>query len=91
MALCRMEGKRKSSPRNSYENSAGSGSIDFFFCCTEAKRAQQLRIDELSRQEKESQSTVNQVMVQIQEVQGKVNSLNVSMNFVDLETPSSIL
>ena len=80
MALCRMEGKRKSSPRNSYENSAGNGSIDFF-CCTEAERAQQLRIDELSRQEKESQSTVNQLMVQIQEVQDKVNSLNVSREF----------
>ena len=62
-----------------------------FFCCTEGERAQQLRIDELSRQEKESQSTVNHLVVQIQEVQDKVNSLKVSMDFVDLETPSSSL
>ena len=30
------------------------------FCCTEAERAQQLRVDELSRQEGESQSAVHQ-------------------------------
>ena len=58
-------------------------------CCTEAERAQQLRIDELSRQEKESQSAVNQLTVQIQEFQDKVNSLNDSMEFNDPESASS--
>ena len=38
-------------------------------CCTEADRAKQLRVDELSIQEKESTSTLNQLMVQIQELQ----------------------
>ena len=46
------------------------------FSCTETKRAQQLRIDELSWQEKESRSTVNQLTVQIQELQDKTNPLN---------------
>ena len=45
-------------------------------CCTESERARQLRIDELSTQEEESKSTVNQFMVQIQHLQDKVNSLN---------------
>ena len=43
-------------------------------CCTEAERAKQLRIDELSFYEKERKSTVNLLMVQIQELQDKVNS-----------------
>ena len=57
------------------------------FCCTEAERAQQLRIDELV--DKKSQSTRNQLTVQIQELQDKVNSLNESSEFYDLETASS--
>ena len=32
-------------------------------CCTDAESAKQLRIDELSRQEKESQSVVDQFTV----------------------------
>ena len=44
-------------------------------CCAEAERARRLRIDELSAQKEESKSTVNQLMVQIQELQDKVNSL----------------
>ena len=57
-------------------------------CCTEAERAKQLRKDE-TVQEKESKSTVNQLMVQIQELQDKVNSLNDSREFYDPETASS--
>ena len=38
---------------------------------------------------RESQSTVNQLMVQIQELQDKVNSLNDSRDFFDLQTASS--
>ena len=45
-------------------------------CCTEAEKARQWRSDELSTQKEESESTVNQFMVQIQELQDKVNSLN---------------
>ena len=37
--------------------------------CAEAGRAKQLRNDELSIQEEESKSTVNQFVVQIQELQ----------------------
>ena len=44
------------------------------FCCAEVERAQQLQIDELSRQEEASRSTVNQFTVHIQELQDKVNS-----------------
>ena len=40
-------------------------------CCTKAERSQQLRIEELSRQEKASKSTVNQLTVQIQELQDR--------------------
>ena len=53
------------------------------FCCTEAGRANQLRIDELSTREKVSK------LVQIQELQGKVNSLNDTREFFGLETASS--
>ena len=52
-------------------------------CCTEAERAKQLRTDELFIQEQERKSTVNQIMVQIQELQDKVNSLNDTREFVD--------
>ena len=51
-------------------------------CCTEAEMAKQLRRDELSIQERESKSTVNQPMVGIQELQEKVNSLNDGREFV---------
>ena len=56
-------------------------------CCTEG-RARQLRI-ELSTQEEESESTVNQLMVEIQELQDKDTSLNDAREFYDLETVSS--
>ena len=39
------------------------------FCCAEDEREKQLRIDELSTRVKESKSTMNQIMVQIQELQ----------------------
>ena len=59
-------------------------------CCAVAEKTQRLRMDELTRQEfKESQSTVNQLTVQIQELQDKVNSPNYSRHFHDLETVSS--
>ena len=48
-----------------------------------------MRIDELSTQEEESKSTVNQLVVQIQELQDKVNSLNDAKEFYDPETASS--
>ena len=51
-------------------------------CCTEAEKAKQLRRDELSIQERESKSTVNQPTVGIQELQEKVNSLNDGREFV---------
>ena len=38
-------------------------------CCTEAERARQLRMDELSTQEEESRSAVNPLVLQIQELQ----------------------
>ena len=59
------------------------------FCCAEAERAKQLRIDEFCIQEKKSQSTVNHFTVQIQELQDKVNSLSDSREFFDPETVSS--
>ena len=47
-------------------------------------------MDEFSQQESRvSQSSVNQFTVQIQELQDKVNSLNDSRDFQDLETASS--
>ena len=51
-------------------------------CCTEGERAKQLRIDALDGQEGESKSTVNQLMVQIQELQDKVYSLNGAREFL---------
>ena len=57
-------------------------------CWTEAEKSKQLRIDELSNQEKESKSTVNQFMVQSQELQDNANSLNDSSDFSDLERAS---
>ena len=59
------------------------------FCCTEAEREQQLRRDELPRREKASQSAVNLLAVQIQELQDEVNSLNDSRDFHDPEMASS--
>ena len=59
-------------------------------CCTASGRTQQLRVDDLSRHElRESQFTVNQFAVQIQESQDKVDSLNDARDFHDLETASS--
>ena len=58
-------------------------------CCTETVEAKQLRIDELSTQEKESKSTVNQRMVQIQELQDRVSSLHDAREFYEPETASS--
>ena len=46
-------------------------------------------MDDLSIQEKESKSTVNQLMVQIQELQHEVNSPNDAREFFDPETASS--
>ena len=57
-------------------------------CCIEAEKAKQLRRDELSIQEKESKSTVNHLMVQIQELRDKVNSLSEAREFYDPETAS---
>ena len=55
---------------------------------TEAESARQLRIYELSTQEVESKCTVNQLMVQIQELQDKVNSLSDGREFIDSEKAS---
>ena len=81
--------KRKSSSRRSYEESSRNRRIKKKKCCTEGDRAKQLRIDELSIPEKESRSTVHELMVQIQELQDKVNSLNDFSEFNDPETASS--
>ena len=45
------------------------------FCCAETERAQQLRIDELSRRERESQSSVVLFTVRSHDLQDKLNSL----------------
>ena len=59
-------------------------------CCTEAERTQGLRADEFSRDElRESQSSMNQLTVQIQELQVTVNFLNDSRDSKDLVTASS--
>ena len=57
--------------------------------CTEFERTQRLRMNELSRQEKERQFTVHQHTVQVQELRDKVNSLSDSREFHDLETACS--
>ena len=57
---------------------------------TQAESTLESRADDLSRQDlRESQSTVNQLTVQIQEFQDKVDSLNDPRDFRDLETASS--
>ena len=48
-----------------------------------------MRIDELSRQERDGQSTVNQLIGQVQELRDKLNSLNDATEFYDPETASS--
>ena len=58
-------------------------------CCAEADRARQLRINELSTKKEERKSTVNQLMLQIQELQDKMNSRNDAEEFYDPETASS--
>ena len=56
----------------------------------QAESTLESRSDDLSRQDlQESQSTVNQFTVQIQELQNKVGSLNDPRDFRDLETASS--
>ena len=59
------------------------------FCRTEAEGVRQLRSEELSAQKEQSKSTVHQLMVQIQELQDKVNSMNDAKEFCDPETASS--
>ena len=51
-------------------------------CCAEAERARQLRSDEFSTQKDESKSTVVQLMLQIQELQEQVSSLNDAKEFL---------
>ena len=58
-------------------------------CCAEADRARQLKMDELSLQQKENPSTVSQLVAQIQEFPDKVNSVNVAREFYYLEAASS--
>ena len=55
-------------------------------CCA---RARQLRTDELSTQKEESKSFVNRLVVQIHELQDKVNSLNGAKEFYDPEPAST--
>ena len=50
-------------------------------CYAEAERARQLRIAELSFQKEESESAVNQLLPQIQDLQDKVNSLSDARDF----------
>ena len=58
-------------------------------CCTEAERARQLKSDELSTQKEESKFTVNQLMVQIEELQDRFNPLNDAKEFYDPENAST--
>ena len=55
---------------------------------TEAESARQLRVYELSTQELECKCTVNQLMVQIQELRDKVNSLSDAREFFYSEKAS---
>ena len=59
-------------------------------CRTEAERVRQLRSEELSAQKEQSKSTVHQLMVQIQELQDNVNSLNDAKEFCHPETASGL-
>ena len=60
--------------------------------CTEAEKSKNSsELTKLSTQEEESKSTVNQLMVQIQELQDKVNSPNDAKEFHDLETANSFI
>ena len=52
-------------------------------CCAEAERARQLKYDGLSTQKEENPPSVDQLMVQIQELQDKVNSVNDAREFYD--------
>ena len=45
-------------------------------CCAEAERPRPLKYDELSAQKEQNPTTVNQLMMQIQELQDKVDTLN---------------
>ena len=54
------------------------------------KRVQEMRIDEFSRQElKESQATINELTVPIQELQERVNLMSDSRLFRDVESACS--
>ena len=56
----------------------------------ELKRAQEMRIDEFSRQElRECQATSHELTSQIQELQDRVNSMNDSREFQDVESVCS--
>ena len=48
-----------------------------------------MNIDELSVQQTENLSTVNQLLAQVQDLQDKVNSSNDARGFYDPETASS--
>ena len=51
--------------------------------------SRQLKIDELSMQQKENPCTVNQLTVQIQDLQDKVNSLNDAPTLANSESPTN--
>ena len=56
----------------------------------ELKRAQEMRIDEFSKQEaRKSQATVHELTSQIQELQDRVNLMNDSREFQDVESVCS--
>ena len=59
-------------------------------CCSKAERTQVLRANGFSLDEsRESPSTVNQLVVQMQELQDRVDCLNDSRDFEDLQPASS--
>ena len=58
-------------------------------CCAEDERFRLLKYDELSMQQREDASTVNQLLAQIQALQDKMNSLNDAKEFNDPETANS--
>ena len=57
------------------------------FCCEETKRAIQLRSDELSMQQERNPTTV--LLIQVQNLQKKVNSLSDAREFYDPDAASS--
>ena len=58
-------------------------------CCEESDRARQAKLDELSMMQQRDPQTVSQLLAQMRESHGKVNSLSDAREFHDPETAGS--